>query len=134
MWLPPAPFLIGAANIPFAAGGTASLIRKIPPFATWRLKYPLVVYQNTEVANAQTSPDLLLQIDDLAGRSFADVPTLVKQITTPAGFDGLDATQELDYDFPGGGVVRARVFGQVAGAPASVSICLYGMLSWRWVD
>jgi hypothetical protein len=130
VWIAPRPFLVGAANIPFN-NGIAVLTRRLPTGTTWRLKWPLFKYTDTVVANAQTSPNLSFLIYDMAFRQHADLPTLIKQITGPAGFPGLDATQQLDYDFPGGGTVRAEVRGQVGGAPASVSICLYGFLGWQ---
>lgn len=111
-----------------------SFSRQIPPFTSFRLKYLTVAYKDTVVANAQTSPNLTYKIYDATGTAYQIDPILIKQVTGPAGFPGLDATHQINFDYPGKTKLLVEVFGQNVGAelPETASICCIGMLGWQW--
>lgn len=129
--LPPRPFLLGQASLSLTASRQV-FTKSIPVGAWWRLKYLLVDYPRTVVAGAQTTPDLFYQLFDADGRAFHVTPALLPQVTSPAGAAGIDATNPLNIDYPGGSAVKVEITGQNVGVgPATISITLYGLRGWE---
>lgn len=127
----PRPFLLGVANLSLTIA-RQTFAQSVPVGAWWRLKYVLVDYPRTVVAGAQTTPDLLFRAFDADGRAFHVDPVLFPQVTSPAGAPGLDATNPINIDYPGGTSVRLEITGQIIGTgPATVSITLYGLRGWE---
>lgn len=127
----PRPFLLGEANLALTEANQ-TFTRSVPVGAWWRLKFILVNYPRTVVAGAQTTPDLLFRLYDADGRAFHVDPALFPQVTSPAGNPGLNATNPLNIDYPGGTLVRLEITGQIIGTgPATISITLYGFRGWE---
>lgn len=128
--IPPRPFLLGQANLALTPGRTWFL-RTIPTGAWWRLYFLLVNYPRTVVAGAQTTPDLRYKLYDADGRAFHVDPVLLPQVTSPAGAPGLNGTNPLFIDYPGGSNIKLEIEGQIAGGPATISITLFGIRGWE---
>lgn len=134
-FLPPRPFLLGQSDLALTMA-RQYFVRAIPVGATWRLKYILVNYLRTvgegEEANIQTTPDLLYKLYDADGRAFHVSPVLFPMVTSPAGNPGLNATNPINVDYPGGSNVKLEIEGQNVGTgPAYISITLFGIRGWE---
>jgi len=130
-FIPPRPFLLGEANISLTMA-RQYFMRTIPTGATWRLKYILVNYLRTVEVATQLTPDLLYRLYDADGRAFHVSPVLLPMVTSPAGNRGLNATNPINIDYPGGTNVKLEIEGQVVGTgPAYVSITLFGIRGWE---
>ncbi len=131
--IPPRPYLLGVFKKALT-NPTEYVIRTIPVGASFRLRYLLIDYRRLplDIAAAQLSAELTYKLYDADGRTFQVDPVTASQVTSPAGAQGLNATNPINIDYPGGSSLKLEIGGHIAGGPTVVSVTFVGLRGWEY--
>lgn len=126
----PRPYWLAAARVPLNSA-RHYLSFTLPAYGWWTFQFLNVSYPRTVADGVQTSPELSYQLWDATGRGFQVEPIPLAMFTTPAGGPTVGATHRIGVRYKGGDAVKLCISGATGGAPAWVSLSLFGIRSWE---